>query len=103
LLLGQSIQSLFSSRADFLVRSNDPLSSQLVLGVDTTEMLGRCKGLFILLAVVGLIDAIPTVLLDGPGVKCFEVEAPIDTILRVSYNAPGTAGKEDAAVKKATI
>jgi hypothetical protein len=41
--------------------------------------------------------------LDGPGVKCFEVEAPIDTILRVSYNAPGTAGKEDAAVKKATI
>jgi hypothetical protein len=66
-------------------------------------MLGRCKGLFILFAVVGLIDAIPTVLLDGPGVKCFEVEAPIDTILRVSYYAPGTAGKEDAAVKEATI
>jgi hypothetical protein len=66
-------------------KSNDPAQKHLLLNI----MLRR--GLFILLAIVHLIDAIPTIILDHPMLKCFEVEAPIDTILRVTYNAPGTS------------
>lgn len=46
-------------------------------------------GVVLLFAVVRLNDAIPTILLDNPLIKCIEVEAPIDTVLRVKYNAPG--------------
>lgn len=49
----------------------------------------RLVELFIIVAFVPCCTAMPNILIESGKSKCFIVEAPIDTILKVDYEAPG--------------
>lgn len=80
-LLKRRIQRLSTT----VMGSNDSRRTQLRYCHGTTRM-----SFCLLLSLLYVTNAFPTLLVDSGKPKCVTVEGPRDTVIRVQYEAPGT-------------